>query len=140
MIELGAFDFSKNGNDVEVLELLAHYGEANCEAALREAWGDAGFEAWAEETKFYEVKQGIYHGTVDRTAEIREYLAKMEPANPDAPEMEGCVKVDAKLAELLQQLMDRYTFEGVEDSWRKLCYYWKLYTPESPSVSTAPLS
>ncbi len=140
IIENGGFDFTKNAEDDEVLYYLNYFGAAQCETALRQLWGDDVFEEWAEITKFYEVKMGIYHGTVDRTAEIREYLAMMEPANPDAPEMEGCVKVDAKLAELLQQLMDRYTFEGVEDSWRKLCYYWKLYTPESPSVSTAPLS
>ena len=131
MIDMGAFDFRMNGNDLEVLEYLRFYGEANCESVLREAWGDEGFEEWAQETKFYEVKQGIYHGTVDRTEEIKAYLAKKEPASTEAPVLEGCVKVDAKLAELLQMLMDKYTFEGVETSWRKLCYYWKDYAPAS---------
>ena len=136
MIEMGGFDFTKNSDDLEVLEYLQYFGADRCEAALREAWGDEGFEEWAVEVKFYEVKQGIYHGTVDRTEEIRAYLSKKEPANADTPVVEGCVKVDAKLAELLQLLMDKYTFEGVEGSWRKLCYYWKDYAPVLPANQT----
>lgn len=37
----------------------------------------------------------------------------------------GCVKVDKKLAAVLQKFMDIYTFEGVNNSWLKLCYYYK---------------
>ena len=37
---------------------------------------------------------------------------------------DGCVVVTAELAELLQMLMDKFTFEGVEYSWCKLCYYY----------------
>ena len=37
----------------------------------------------------------------------------------------GCVIVDKELSELLQVIMDKYTFEGVETSWRKMCYYYK---------------
>ena len=39
-------------------------------------------------------------------------------------ERNGCVAVDERLAELLQLLMDKYTFKGVENSWLKLCYYY----------------
>ena len=38
--------------------------------------------------------------------------------------------VDARLAELLQMLMDKYTFAGVENSWTKLCYYYDELGPE----------
>ena len=41
------------------------------------------------------------------------------------PELEGCVAVDAGLAELLQALMDKYSLSGVKNSWTKLCYYYK---------------
>lgn len=135
IIEMGGFNFTMNADDLEVVEYLEYFGADKCEASLREAWGNEGFEAWAEEVKFYEVKQGIYHGTVDRTEEIKTYLSKKEPASTEAPLLEGCVKVDAKLAELLQQLMDKYTFEGVENSWRKLCYYWKSYTPATTGAT-----
>ena len=37
----------------------------------------------------------------------------------------GCVPVDETLAMILQDFMDVYTFEGVENSWLKLCYYYK---------------
>jgi len=29
-----------------------------------------------------------------------------------------------RLAEILQMLMDKYTFEDVDNSWLKLCYYY----------------
>lgn len=35
----------------------------------------------------------------------------------------GTVKVNFELQELLQKLMDKYTFADVENSWLKLCYY-----------------
>ena len=33
--------------------------------------------------------------------------------------------VDEALAALLQALMDKYTFNGVDFSWAKLCYYYQ---------------
>lgn len=36
----------------------------------------------------------------------------------------GMVKVDENFANILQLLMDKYTFSGVEHSWTKLCYYY----------------
>ncbi len=58
-------------------------------------------------------------------ADIPAYLEKKIPASEDHPELEGCVPVDARLAELLQTLMDKYTFAGVDYSWAKLCYYYQ---------------
>ena len=49
----------------------------------------------------------------------------------EAPELEGCVKVDARLAEILQKLMDKYTFDGVDHSWTKLCYYYEYIGPQA---------
>jgi hypothetical protein len=46
-----------------------------------------------------------------------------------AKEREGCVPVDARLAEILQMLMDKYTFENVDNSWIKLCYYYDYLGP-----------
>ena len=42
----------------------------------------------------------------------------------------GCVVVDQELAELLQLLMDKYTFKNVEHSWTKLCYYYETLGPK----------
>ncbi len=44
-------------------------------------------------------------------------------------ELYGCVKVDETFAKVLGLLMDKYTFEGVEYSWVKLCYYYKYLGP-----------
>ena len=45
----------------------------------------------------------------------------------------GCVAVDAELAEALWKLMDKYTFEGVEFSWLKLCYYEQYFSAATPN-------
>lgn len=46
------------------------------------------------------------------------------------PERQGCVAVTEELAEALQMLMDKFTFEGVENSWTKLCYYYEELGPK----------
>ena len=62
----------------------------------------------------------ISKGSVE-TAEMREYAKKVDKSGADH---KGCVVVDERLAEILQLLMDKYTFEGVDNSWIKLCYYY----------------
>ena len=44
-------------------------------------------------------------------------------------ERKGCVVVTEELAEVLQFLMDKYTFKGVDNSWTKLCYYYDYLGP-----------
>ena len=43
----------------------------------------------------------------------------------EASELYGCAKVTEEMMKVLQLLMDKYTFAGVENSWLKLCYYYK---------------
>ena len=93
------------------------------EGSYLELWGDS-YAEWEEVYKLDEVLNEIYHGPgADLTDDIQEYVSKM--ITNSAPELEGCVLVDAELAQLLQALMDKYTFEGVKNSWTKLCYYYK---------------
>lgn len=40
------------------------------------------------------------------------------------PERQGCVVVTEELAQVLQMLMDKFTFAGVDHSWTKVCYYY----------------
>ena len=93
------------------------------------AWG-ADFDAKYAEYKIDDILNGKFHN--DFTEEMRAiYNANIiydengelvyEEQNP---ERQGCVAVDARLAELLQLLMDKYSFAGVENSWTKLCYYY----------------
>ncbi len=60
-------------------------------------------------------------GLEDLTGLAIKYRSKMIN---DGSELNGCVPVDLQLAELLQKIMDKYTFIGVENSWIKLCYYY----------------
>ena len=128
LIDLGAFNFSINEYDDYVLKYIAQFdGDLEqTDAKLRELWGEA-YEAYATIYKLEEIYDayrglGSYHGTgVDETEAIRAYIDQMIYNGKE----DGCVKVDAELARLLQLLMHKYTFKNVEDSWLKLCYYYE---------------
>ena len=125
MINMGGFDFSKTETDLEILAYLnQHNGDVEAtDAFLHELWG-SDYAANAELYQIEDVFAGIYHGTgVDLSGELATYLDKMITGSFDN-ELYGCVAVDARLAELLQMVMDKYTFEGVEYSWLKMCYYY----------------
>ncbi len=130
MIELGGFDFSKNENDLYVLGVMAKNNndvEAT-KAALKKEWGES-YDAYAAEYKLDEVFAGKYHGKgTDLTDEIKSYANKMITSG--AKELQGCVVVTERLAEILSLLMDKYTFENVDQAWLKLCYYYDYLGPE----------
>ena len=128
LIDKGAFDFSKDENDMYILAFMAdHDNDAEAtDAYLRELWG-ADYDSYAEVYRLKDVYAGKYHGEgEDLTEEIKSYIEKIEKA---PAERKGCVAVDERLAEILQLLMDKYTFEGVENSWKKLCYYYDYLGP-----------
>ena len=129
MIDMGGFDFSKTEHDQYVISILEKYNYdiTAADAYLRSYWGE-DYEANAHEYQLEEVYEGKYHGRgQDYTAEMRSYLNKMITSGAT----NGCVVVDARLAELLQLIMDKYTFAGVEHSWTKLCYYYDHMGPEN---------
>ena len=130
-IELGAFDFRFNENDDAVLTILNKFGgdKDACRRYYQELWGES-YAEWAEIYKLEEVLAGKYHGGgEDLTEEISAYISKMIAYDSAAPELEGCVPVDAELAKILQAFMDKFSFSGVKDSWTKLCYYYKNIAP-----------
>lgn len=57
----------------------------------------------------------------DMTA-LAQYYSGLQNTDPNSIYY-GTVKVDATLMNLLQKLMDKYTFANVSGSWLKLCYY-----------------
>ncbi len=123
MIDMGGFDFSKSDMDGEILAYMKQNGNdaKKTKEYLKTLWG----ESYEDNMAAYQVEDvlaGRYHGEgKDYTAEMREYAKKVETGSG---ERKGCVVVDERLAELLQMLMDKYTFEDVDDSWIKLCYYY----------------
>ena len=130
LIDKGAFDFSKTENDQYVVTALDINGGDKDKTLeyLKTQWG-TDYEVNYEEYKVKDVFAGIYHGSgEDYTDDITAYLSKM--INDGNAERKGCVAVDEKLAQILQQLMDKFTFEKVENSWTKLCYYYDYLGPE----------
>ena len=127
MIALGGFDFSRNEYDdivLKRLDLLDGDKDA-CRAYFREEWGEQ-YDYFADLYKLEEILAGSTHGEGENLTEaINAYLAKKLPATEEAPELAGCVPVDAELAEILQALIDKFSFEGVDHAWTKLCYYYK---------------
>lgn len=126
LIELGGFNFTLTENDEFVLAYLKNrdYDVEATDKYLKEYWGDT-YDAYAEIYQLKDVYAGRYHGTgEDKTEDIKAYLNKMlnEAAHP---ERQGCVPVDEKLAELLTMIMEKYTFENVDHSWLKVCYYYE---------------
>jgi len=120
---MGGFDFSKSETDGEILAYLKQ-NDNDVEKTgeyLKKLWGDD----YDENAKIYQLDDifaGRYHGNgEDYTEAMRAYLPKIIKSSD---ERNGCVEVDEELASMLQKLMDKYTFEGVENAWIKLCYYY----------------
>ena len=124
MIDMGGFDFSKTENDLYIVGILKKFNgdTKKADEYLKEQWG-ADYEANAAEYQIQDVFAGKYHGDgPDLTAEMKTYVAKMKTGGP--AELNGCVEVDKRLAEILQMLMEKYTFENVDNAWLKVCYYY----------------
>lgn len=67
-------------------------------------------------------------GYYDYTEFVRAYVEEHMITDENS-ELYGCVKVNEEFANALSQLMDKYTFEDVDYSWVKLCYYYKYLGP-----------
>ena len=129
LIDRGVFDFSKSEYDEYVLTYLKSndFDVETTDAELRRVWGE-DYDAYAKLYQLDDVYAGIYHGKgTDLTEEIRTYLDDIITSGSE--ERLGCVPVTERLAEILQLLMEKYTFENVECSWPKLCYYYKHFGP-----------
>ena len=140
LIEEGAFNMKMTAIDREAYVYFKNYYEKDGIAALEKLWGDE-FEANWEIYQMDDIIDGIYHGHgPDYTEKMRAYLDKLDDGTDGTssdivhPERQGCVPVDAELAVMLQALMDKFTFAGVDHSWTKLCYYYKTLEGEKSSA------
>lgn len=126
LIERGAFDFSRSESDDEILVYLKKFNndvKATDDYLRNVVWGEE-YDEYAALYMLEEIYDGIYHGKGQNlTALANKYAAEMIK-DAAHPEIDGCVAVNEELATLLWTLMDKYTFEGVENSWLKLCYYY----------------
>ncbi|MBQ3528143.1 MAG: TlpA family protein disulfide reductase [Clostridia bacterium] len=123
MIQMGGFDFSKSETDGEILAYLRQ-NDGDVEKTkeyLEKLWGE-DYDANCDLYQIDDIFDGRYHGKgPDLTDDIKAYVDKIDKSGT---ELDGCVVVDERLAEILQELMDKYTFDDVEHSWLKLCYYY----------------
>ena len=129
MIDMGGFDFSKTEDDLYILGIMEAQGNdvAKTKEYLKTLWGEE-YDGYAEIYQLDDVLAGKFHGKgEDYTEEMRTYLKKMITSG--SKERRGCVPVTERLAELLQMIMDKYTFEGVDNAWIKLCYYYDYLGP-----------
>ena len=128
MIDLGGFDFSRTEDDLYILSFINKF-EGDVEATdayLHELWGE-DYDSYADIYQLEDVYEGKYHGTgEDFTEEMKTYL---DDIITSGVELKGCVPVTERLAELLQLLLDKYTFENVDNSWTKICYYYQTLGP-----------
>lgn len=131
LIASGTFNFALTSDDEWVLdyyEMLEkeNFNGTDFETCMKEIWGE-DFEYKWEELKVDDILDGIYHGSgKDYTDVMQRYAKKIYTSG----ELEGCVPVTEELAEVLQMLMDKHSFEGVENSWIKLCYYYDYIGPD----------
>lgn len=124
LIDQGAFDFSKSENDMFILKVLNNHegDQEKAIAYLKDYWAE-DYETYYALYEADDVFAGIYHGSgEDMTERISAYLDDIITSG--AEELQGCVVVTEELAQILQKLMDKFTFENVDHSWRKLCYYY----------------
>ena len=127
LIEAGAFNFVYDETDSVIIKYIEKFTDENgnfdregCIAAIKKHYGADNYP----EQQVKDVLNGIYSGGgQDYTARIREIIEQKLIKSDD--ETNGCIIVDEELATILQMLMDKYTFKGVETSWRKLCFYYE---------------
>lgn len=130
LIDMGAFNFEYSEDDQWILTYMEENGDDFLDD-LKEYWGDF-YDDYYELFEVDDVLDGDFHGVGDDMTEIvKKYAAKAYGNNAPSPELKGCVPVNEELGEILQMLMDKYTFEDVEHSWGKLCYYYDYIGPDA---------
>ena len=118
IINNGGFNFKMTEFDNMGLAYLNNYSLDE----LKELWG-ADYDYYYDLYQLDDLQNGVYHGRgEDYTAEMKKYVSLKDDGKTN-PERQGCVAVDKELAEMLQMVMDKYTFQA-DKSWTKLCYYY----------------
>ncbi len=83
----------------------------------------------------YSLQKAIEEGVFGSdTAKMQEYAENVivsdGEAGSEASMLAGCIAVNAELAEILQEFVDRTSFSGIENAWTKLCYYFEYLGAE----------
>ncbi len=132
LINSGAFNFAITEDDQWIIDYYDYFEDldfngTDFETCMEDVWGE-DFDYYWEYFQVDDVLDGVYHGTgKDVTAIAKKYADQIYTSG----DLAGCVAVNEELGEVLQMLMDKFTFDGVENSWIKLCYYYDYLGPDS---------
>lgn len=123
MIEKGAYDFTKTELGYPAFDdegyLLDYYWEEDENGMVTSP--EIKSRRLTDKNGQLIMKTDAY---VDKTDRVKE-IFDTEVIEAPGTELDGCIPVDEEIRIILQSLMDKYTFRGVEDSWQKCCYYYK---------------
>ncbi len=142
-IENGGFEFEKSWLDMDIEagfeNIILENPELEGKKLTEDDYKDYFINLWGEykyeerRDQIANVSNGIYDSSTDCTEIMREYASKIFKAGDTVggevigDELVGCIEVNEELAGILQQYMDTFLFDGVENSWTKLCFYYKHY-------------
>ncbi len=144
----GATSADKTAEDEMILAFYqqaktdpAYNSNDNFKEFLRSYWDTEYYDEYYALYQVDDVLNGITHGKgEDLTDVVREYVKNNKITVgthallgeiKEGDERIGCLIMTEELAGYLQQLMDKYTFADVENSWTKLCYYHEFFGPDS---------
>lgn len=131
--ENGYYLFTGYNDDEELVQFYVCYdAEGNIHYVEELNSGEYTEENGYTYVKFTEEEMAAF-GSADCTQYVKDYIAANMNTD-ESSELYGTVKVDERFAKVLSMFMDKYTFEGVEESWLKLCYYFKYVGPTETTV------
>ena len=116
-------DFKYDGD----IEYAYHVIERDADGNVTK-WGDKIYADFTEPTTLFpgqSIVELIDTGKFDFTDKMPRYLEDIEKDPTSSPARKGCIAVTRELAEILDTLIARDVFEGVENGWLKFCYYYK---------------
>lgn len=154
ILKVGGFNFAITDVDQEAIAYLNKFGKTGLQKLwgdeFQENWDYYQMDDIIEEKYHGYIVDGKYvaYGVTYVTDEITGEVTMEKPEIPknavpapdyssiiekyvllmldeeEYPERQGCVVVTEELAGVLQMLMDKFTFPGVDHSWTKVCYYY----------------
>ncbi len=161
ILKVGGFNFAITDVDQEAIAYLNKYGEAGLRTlwgdSFQDNWDYYQMDDIIDEKYHGYVVDGVYkaYGVTYVTDEITGETSMVKPEIPknatpapdyssviekyvelmldeeDYPERQGCVVVTEELAQVLQMLLDKFTFPGIDHSWTKVCYYYEYLGTET---------
>ena len=83
------------------------------------------------------IEEGVFGAdTATMQAYAENVIVSDGIAGSESSMLAGCIEVNAELAAILQAFVDRTSFNGIENAWTKLCYYFEYLGAEEQEQET----